>query len=100
VAPPALDDVFARSARIVGRRIAGEYVLVPLVTHGADLDAIYNLNAVAAFIWERLDGRTSGAGIVSELTETFAVEPDRAQADYLEFLARLRDLGAVEPAQP
>ena len=44
--PPLLSDVFARSDRIVGRRIAGEMVLVPLVSHGADLDAIYNLNAV------------------------------------------------------
>jgi hypothetical protein len=87
-----------RSARIVGRRIAGEYVLVPLVTHGADLDAIYNLNSVGAFIWERLDGRTPGTEIVTALTETFAVEPGRAEADYLDFLAQLRELGAIEAA--
>jgi hypothetical protein len=30
---PGLSDAYARGARIVGRRIAGEYVLVPLVTH-------------------------------------------------------------------
>lgn len=90
--------MFARSSRIVGRRIAGEYVLVPLVTHGADLDAIYNLNAVAAFIWERLDGRTPGAQIVAALVDSFAVEPAQAEADYLEFVARLLALGAVEPA--
>ncbi len=88
--------MFARSARIVGRRIAGEYVLVPLVTHGADLDAIYNLNAVAAFIWERIDGRTSGDEIVSALTESFEVTPGQAEADYLEFVTRLGELGAVE----
>ena len=82
----------------MGRRIAGEYVLVPLVTHGADLDAIYNLNAVGAFIWERLDGRTPGARIVQALTESFDVEPDQAEADYLGFVARLQDLGAIEPA--
>ena len=88
--------VFARSARIVGRRIAGEYVLVPLVTHGADLDAIYNLNAVGAFIWERLDGRTAGAQIVAALLESYDVEREQAEADYLEFVTRLGDLGAVE----
>lgn len=88
--------MLARSARIVGRRIAGEYVLVPLVTHGADLDAIYNLNAVAAFIWERIDGRTSGDEIVSALTESFEVTPGQAEADYLEFVTRLGELGAVE----
>jgi hypothetical protein len=99
VSAPATDVVFARSTRIVGRRIAGEYVLVPLVTHGADLDAIYNLNPVAAFIWERLDGRTAGAGIVAALVESFAVEPGQAEADYLEFVSRLQQLGAVEAVE-
>ena len=93
------EAVFARSARIVGRRIAGEYVLVPLVTHGADLDAIYNLNAVGAFIWERLDGRTAGAQIVAALLESFAVEPIQAEADYLDFVGRLQALGAVEAVE-
>lgn len=93
-----LDEVLVRSPRIVGRRIAGEYVLVPLVSHGADLDAIFNLNAVGAFIWERLDGRTTGAGIVSALTDAFEVDPERARADYLAFVAQLLDLGALEAA--
>lgn len=92
---PGLAGIFVRSERIVGRRIAGELVLVPLVTHGADLDAIYNLNAVGAFIWERLDGASSGRAIVAALTERFDVEPDRAEADYLAFVAQLLELGAV-----
>ena len=95
-----LAQAFVRSPRIVGRRIAGELVLVPLVTHGADLDAIYNLNAVGAFIWDRLDGSAPGSAIVASLTEAFEVDPARAEADYLEFLGQLVGLGAVEPAAP
>lgn len=94
----ALSDVLLRSPRIVSRRIAGELVLVPLVTHGADLDAIYNLNAVGAYIWERLDGRASGDAIVADLTGTFEVGAEQAAADYLEFVAQLVDLGAASPA--
>lgn len=97
---PVLGDAYARGARIVGRRIAGEYVLVPLVTHGADLDAIFNLNAVGAFIWERLDGRTTGAAIVSALVETFDVEEARAREDYVAFVAQLQGLSAVDLAGP
>ncbi|MET0553397.1 MAG: PqqD family protein [Vicinamibacteria bacterium] len=93
---PTLGDAYARGARIVGRRIAGEYVLVPLVTHGADLDAIFNLNAVGAFIWERLDGRTSGEAIVAALVESFDVGEERARADYLSFVAQLQGLQAVD----
>jgi hypothetical protein len=47
-------------ARMVGRRIGDEYVLVPLAGRGADLDSILNLNSVAAFVWEQLDGSRSG----------------------------------------
>ena len=100
MAAPGRAEVYVRSQRIVGRRIAGELVLVPLVTHGADLDAIYNLNAVGAFIWERLDGASSGRSIVGALTDTFAVTEERAEADYLAFVAQLLDLGAVEAAGP
>jgi len=96
---PGLSDAYARGARIVGRRIAGEYVLVPLVTHGADLDAIFNLNAVGAFIWERLDGRTTGAAIVSALVDAFDVEEARAREDYVAFVAQLQGLQAVDLAQ-
>lgn len=95
---PGLGDAYARGARIVGRRIAGEYVLVPLATHGADLDAIFNLNAVGAFIWERLDGRTTGAAIVSALVEEFDVVEERAREDYLAFVAQLEGLRAVDLA--
>jgi hypothetical protein len=98
MAAVALSDVVLRSPRIVSRRIAGELVLVPLVTHGADLDAIYNLNAVGAFIWERLDGRASGDAIVAGLAETFEVESAQAAADYLAFVSRLVDLGVAAPA--
>jgi Coenzyme PQQ synthesis protein D (PqqD) len=97
VKAPRLGAAYARGARIVGRRIAGEYVLVPLVTHGADLDAIFNLNAVAAFIWERLDGRTTGETIVAALVDAFDVGPERARADYLAFVSQLQALHAVDP---
>jgi Coenzyme PQQ synthesis protein D (PqqD) len=96
VKAPGLADAYARGARIVGRRIAGEYVLVPLVTHGADLDAIYNLNAVGAFIWERLDGRATGAAIVSALVAEFEVDEERAREDYVAFVAQLQGMQAVD----
>jgi len=100
VSGPRLDDAYARGARIVGRRIAGEYVLVPLVTHGADIDAIFNLNAVGAFIWERFDGRATGAAIVTALVEAFDVDEARARADYLAFVAQLLGLQALDLSGP
>jgi hypothetical protein len=91
-----LARVFRRSERIVGRRISSEYVLVPVVGNGAELDAIYNLNRVGAFIWEQLDGATNGDAIVRAIVDTFEVEADRAAADYREFIEKLESIRALE----
>jgi hypothetical protein len=80
---------------MVGRRIADEYVLVPLVGHGAELDSIYTLNAVGAFIWELLDGLRDGRQIVTAVVDRFAVERPEAEADYRAFLAKLVGIGAA-----
>jgi hypothetical protein len=92
---PSLGHSLARSEQMVGRRIASEYVLVPLVGRGADIDAIFNLNRVGAFIWERLDGRTEGSAVVEALMEHFTVDRATAEADYLRFVEQLKSIGAV-----
>jgi len=95
VNPPSLDDVFARSDRIVGRRIAGEYVLVPLIGRGMDADFIYTLNQVAAAMWEALDGRTPGSEVVQRVVEQFEVDEPRAARDYLDLVATLESIDAI-----
>ena len=97
-ASPSLDEVFVRSERMVGRRIADEYVLVPIAGRGADVDGIYNLNRLGAFIWERLDGRNDGAAIVEAIVARFDVDAECAARDYRDFVARLRSVRAITPA--
>jgi hypothetical protein len=83
---------------MVGRRIGDEYVLVPLAGRGADLDSILNLNRVAAFVWEQLDGKRTGTAVVDAVVERFDVDRERAQADTLELLDTLLQLRAIVPA--
>jgi methyltransferase-like protein len=97
-APGRLAEVWARSARMVGRRIGDEYVLVPLAGRGADLDSILNLNSVAAFVWEQLDGSRSGGEVVDAVLEQFEVERSRAEQDYIELVETLVELDAVKRA--
>jgi hypothetical protein len=97
-AAASLDEVFVRSERMVGRRIADEFVLVPIAGRGADVDGIYNLNRLGAFIWERLDGKRNGTAIVEAIVARFEVDGERAARDYGEFVARLRSIRAVVPA--
>jgi hypothetical protein len=90
-----LGEAWARSPHMVGRRIGDEYVLVPLAGRGADLDSILNLNRVAAFVWERLDGEASGRDVVEAVLERFDVERAQAEQDYLELIDTLVEVGAV-----
>lgn len=96
--PPSLDAIFARSDRMVGRRVADQFLLVPIVSRVADVDSLYNLNVVGTFIWEHLDGRTRGSDIVAALVERFEVERDRAEEDYRAFLASLLGIDAIHEA--
>jgi len=95
-----LAAVWARSERMVGRWVAGEFVVVPLRNRAADLDAIYNLNKVAAYIWERLDGSASGHEVVRAVASRFEVSEKEAAADYLKLVEELRSIDAVVPAEP
>lgn len=83
---------------MVGRKIAGEYILVPIVGRGADVDAIFNLNGVGAFIWERLDGKADGDVIVQALVERYDVDGARAAEDYRDFIGKLQSIQAVMDA--
>ena len=92
-----LETVFVRSPRMVGRRVADEYILVPIVGRGANLDSIFNINRVGAFIWESLDGRQDGHAIVEALTGRFEVDRPQAEDDYRAFLAQLLSIQAISP---
>lgn len=95
----SLDIVFARAPHVVARNIGGEFVLVPIVAHGADLEAIFHLNRVGSFIWDSLDGRKCGGQIVREVMDRFEVDLDRADADYRQFLAQLESIRVVTHAK-
>ncbi len=97
---PRLDEAGARSPRMAGRRIGEEFLLVPIVDRGADLDGALSLNRVAAFVWEQLDGRKSGSDVVESVLERFEVERERAEQDYLELIDTLTKVGAVSAAVP
>ena len=91
----SLDQVFVRSERIVGRPVVEEYVLVPIARQAAELDSIFSLNRVAAFIWERVDGRATGRDIVAAVVARFEVDAVRAEPDVAGLLATLVSLGVV-----
>lgn len=93
-----LDACPERQGEVVARVIAGETILVPVRGRKGDLDAIYNLNAVAGYIWNRIDGRTTLRQLVDGVCSEFEVAPETAEADTRQFVAALREAGLVTQA--
>lgn len=91
-------DVFARSSRIVSRRVAGDHLLVPLASRGVEIDSIFNLNETGAFLWESLDGSATVSDLARRVESRFDVRADAAERDAFAFFALLLGVGAVERA--
>ena len=85
-----------KKGEFVARSIAGETIIVPVRGRAVDLDAIYNLNEVGAFIWERIDGSTTAAQIAEAVSSEFEVMPGEAAMDIEEFIADLEKAGILE----
>ena len=80
---------------LVDRKIAGEYLLVPVRGNLADLQRIYALSPVAEHIWLELDRLTSLDEVRRSIVERFDVSEQEAGGDLLEFLAELRAAGLL-----
>ena len=76
--------------------VAGEHILVPLASRGAEIDSIFNLNETGTFIWEQMDGRRSGSAIATLVAKGFNVSSEQAEADCSVFLAQLLEVRAIE----
>ena len=89
---------YDRDPSIIYREIAGEALLVPIRSTAADLDSIFTLNEVGAFIWKLLDGRKTVRDLRSAVVAEYDTSAEQAAADVAEFLAQLEAIGAVKAA--
>ena len=87
-----------RCEGVVARKIAGETILVPVRGNLADMQRIFCLDPVAAFVWEQLDGRRTLAQVRSGVVERFDVTAEQAGADIQEFVAELAEAALIQEA--
>ena len=88
--------IYMRDDTIVSRRIGEEFILVPIRRKTEDVESIYTLNEMGAFIWEYLDGNTSTITIRDAIIETFEVSHEEAENDLVGFLHQLETLGVIQ----
>ncbi len=94
----ALDRVYQKNQNFVFRQIDDETILVPIKDSVGDLGAIYNLNEVAAFVWQHLDGKKTLENIKHMVTDEFEVSDPDAEQDLTEFVGQLEKIDAIFPA--
>jgi hypothetical protein len=86
---------FTKNPSVVSRRIADEFILVPLRQTTSDIDSIFTMNEVAGRIWEIIDGEKRFEDIRDVIVEEFEVNPQEAETDLEAFLQQLQNAGAV-----
>lgn len=91
-----LEKRYQKNPDMVFRKIADEYILVPIRQDTADLESIYNLNEVSARIWELIDGKSKAKEIKDKITGEFEVTCEEAEKDLLELLEQLEKIKAIQ----
>jgi hypothetical protein len=90
-----LEARYEKDPSIVHRELAGETILVPIRRNMADLDSIYTLDEVGAFIWSLIDGQRTIGDIQNSILDEYDVSPEVADRDLAEFIQTLESLGGV-----
>lgn len=88
-------EIYRQDDSFVSRRIEDEVILVPIRQNVADLESIYTLSEVGAYIWEQIDGRRTTAEVLPLMVGEFEVSEEEAQKDLKEFIEQLSSIGAI-----
>jgi hypothetical protein len=87
---------YQRNPELIFRKIVDEAVLVPIHQNVANMDCIYTLNDVGAFIWDVLQQPASLEDLVKDLLQEYDADPDVLKADLSRFLSEMQSIGALE----
>jgi len=92
-----LSKRYKKASTMISRKIEDEVILVPIRQSVGDLQNIYTLNEVGAFIWEYLEGENHGHKIKDMIVKEFDVTEEKAKKDLTHFLKQLLEIKAIKP---
>jgi len=76
---------------LIAQSVDGELLIL-----NREQQQIHQLNPVASFIWNKLDGQQSNDQLVTAIIEKYEVEQDVAKHDLESLLSELSDLNLIE----
>ena len=92
------EQTYKRNENFVFRQIENETILVPIKDNVGDMNCIYNLNEVGAFIWQNIKCKNSVTDLKHMILSEFDVTESQAETDLDEFVNDLREIEAIVPA--
>ncbi len=84
--------ILRKKQNLVARRVGDEYILVPVVNKVAEMDKVYTLNEVGAFIWDQIDGKKTVDEIIQAVTHQYEVKRIIAQDDVINFIKKTENI--------
>ncbi|MFH0931462.1 MAG: PqqD family protein [Candidatus Zixiibacteriota bacterium] len=91
-----LEKCYQKDPNMVSRKIADEFILVPIRQNVGDLESIYTLNETAARIWELIDGKIKVRDIKERIVEEFEVKEEAAESDLIQLIDDFGKIQAIE----
>jgi len=86
---------YERNPEFIFRRIVDELILVPIHQDVADMDCIYTLNDVGAFVWARLEAPATEAELKRAILDEYAADSEAVAVDLDRFLRGMVDIDAI-----
>lgn len=86
---------YVRNPDFIFRKVADDFILVPIHQQVADMNCLYTLNEIGAFIWEQLEKPATQADLQAKILHTYNAELDVVVADLEAFLQDMISLAAV-----
>ena len=91
---------FMRNPDFIFRKVVEEMILVPVYQNVADMEAIYTLNELGAFIWERMAEPVDMLTLEKAILNAFDVDHKIVREDLAIFLDELSEIGAIKKVTP
>jgi hypothetical protein len=87
---------YQRNEDFIFRKIVEEIILVPIKQNVAEMEAVFTLNEVGAFLWEQLGQPRSLSELHNAVLNEFEADPASVLEDIEAFLKEAETFGAVK----
>lgn len=89
------EEKVIRNSNFIFRKIVDEMVLIPYKQDVADLNAIFTLNDLGAFIWGKLEQPSTREELEQVIFAEYDVELGTIKQDLEVFLDEMAEIGAI-----